>query len=299
MLKKLLPAIFLIVQTGFAQTDFFSEFKEMVQTNDSVSMKKLLKKWEKEKPGDPELFTSYFNYYYLISRNETMVLSGDKIPDDEIIMVLQDSLGNTAGYMGSKTFYNDTLFNKGIAYIDKGIQLYPNRLDMRFGKVYVYGQRKKWDDFTRELIKAIDYSAKNNNQWTWTLNEPLETPKEFFLGNIQNYINDLFYTGDDKLLENIKQISERVLKYYPNHVESLTNIGVMFLIQENLDESLKYFQKAEKLAPEDAIVLGNIAQVYQLKDMKEKAIEYYEKVLKYGDEDSKSFAREQLEALKK
>ncbi|HHC80321.1 MAG TPA: tetratricopeptide repeat protein, partial [Flavobacteriia bacterium] len=102
-----------------------------------------------------------------------------------------------------------------------------------------------------------------------------------------------------RLLNNMKQISETVLKYYPNNVESLSNISVVYLLNGEYDKGLAPLLKAEKINPKDYIVLGNIAQTYKLKGNKKMSIKYYEKMLKYGDGQTKEFAKEQIANLKK
>lgn len=295
--KVLIVIISLMSQLSFTQTDFQSEFIKLCKTNDTISQKKLLTRWEKQNSKDAELYTSYFNYYFLKAKKEVITLT-TKEPKGEGL-ILKDSLNKTAGYLGSQIYYDEIDFNKSIAYINKGIAYFPNRLDMRFGKIYVLGLRENWKDFTTEIIKTIEYSNTNNNQWTWTNNKLVENPKDFFLENVQSYIYQLYNTGNDALLKNIREISETILKYYPNSVESLSNISVTYLLNKEYDNALKPLLKAEKLAPKDYIVLGNIAQAYKLKGNKKKAIEYYEKTAKYGNEKNKKFAKEQLRKLKK
>jgi tetratricopeptide (TPR) repeat protein len=290
-------AYLLISHIGFGQTDFPTKFSVFCQARDTLAERQLLEKWQHEKPNDPELYTSYFNYYFSKSKNEVVTLTTEE-PEGKKL-VIKDSLNQIAGFLGAKTSYNEFYFTRGIHYINEGIRKFPNRLDMYFGKIYAYGQHKKWDVFTKEIITVITYSAKNKNQWVWTNNEPVENSEDFFLSSIQSYINQLYRTGDDRLLNNMKQISETVLKYYPNNVESLSNISVVYLLNGEYDKGLAPLLKAEKINPKDYIVLGNIAQTYKLKGNKEMSIKYYEKMLKYGDGQTKEFAKEQIANLKK
>jgi tetratricopeptide (TPR) repeat protein len=97
----------------------------------------------------------------------------------------------------------------------------------------------------------------------------------------------------------MKQIAEAALKYYPDHVESLSNLSIVYLIKKDYDKSLEALLKAEKLSPADYIVLSNIAQAYKLKGNNKNAIKYYELTIKYGDEQAKKYAQEQIDELKK
>jgi len=265
--------------------------------NDTINQLKVLKEWEKSNPKDAELFTSYFNYFVQKAKNSFISISTEQ-PNGESF-VLKDSLNNNVGYFGEQTQYNIEEIEKGFKKIDEGIKLYPNRLDMRFGKIYVLGLLEDWEKFTTEIINTIAYSSKNQNKWTWTNNENHNDGKEFMLSSIQNYQVQLYNTGQDELLVNMRNIANEILKYYPNHIESLSNLSITYLLTGEYDKGINALLKAEKINPKDFIVLSNIAQGYKLKGDKTKAIEYYEKTIKYGDEQAIQYATQQINELKK
>ena len=285
----------MLSQIVFSQ-NYQSEFEKYCQTNDTINQLKILTQWESENPKDAELYTSYFNYHFMKSRQELLSLSSDQ-PNGESL-ALTDSLNQTAGFLGSQIHYNEFELKKGFSKIDEGIQLYPNRLDMRFGKIYALGEVSDWGNFTSEIIKTIEHSATNANNWTWTNHEKKEGGKKEFLLSIQTYQLQLYNTGNDDLLQNMRAIANEVLKYYPNHVESLSNISITYLLTEDYDKGIEALLKAEKIDPKDYIVLANIAHAYKLKGEKEKSITYYKKVIKFGDEKVKGFAKQQIEELK-
>jgi len=285
-----------IFNFGIAQ-NYQDDFQKYIQISDTINQLKILTQWENSNPTDPELFTSYFNYHFIKSKKEVIALTTEE-PDGEKL-VLRDSLNQITGYMGSDIYFDKKELQKGIDKINKGIELYPNRLDMRFGKIYTYGQVENWDGFTKEIIETVKYSVINNNKWTWTNNEQRPGGKEEFLLDIQDYQLDLYNTGNDDLLVNMRTIATEILKIYPDHIESLTNISITYLLTKEYDKGIEILKRAEKLNPNDAIVLGNIAQAYKLKGDKEKAIEYYERTVKYGDEPTKEYAKQQIDELKK
>lgn len=298
MIKQttLIAGLILLVKISFAQS-YFSDFNKAINTNDTLKQREILENWEKEDPKNPELFTSYFNYYFHKSRNEILVVAAGDPPKGEKYLSLSDSTGNYAGFIGSQINYDDSYLKKGLDKIDEAIKLYPNRLDMRFGKIYMLGQIKDWQSFTGEIIKTINYSAKNNNHWTWTFNESRDGGESFFLGCLQDYQMQLYNTGKDALLKNMQDIAGAVLKYYPDHIESLSNLSIGYLITKKYDKALEPLLKAEKIKPEDFIVLSNIAFAYKEKGEKTKAIEYYQKVEKYGDVRAKEMAKKELGKL--
>lgn len=286
----------LISQIGFSQ-DYQSQFEKYCQTNDTINQLKVLTEWKNSNPKDAELYTSYFNYHFMKSKQEILAMSTDE-PNGESL-VLKDSLNKTAGFLGSKIHFDQTELEKGLNKIDEGIKLYPNRLDMRFGKIYVFGEVSNWKDFTSEIKKTIEYSSKNRNNWTWTNNEKYDGGEKEFLLDIQNYQLQLYNTGNDDLLENMREIANEVLKFYPNHIESLSNLSITYLLTKEYDKGIEALLRAEKINPKDYIVLGNIAQGYKLKGDKKKAIEYYEKTIEFGDDRAKEYAKQQISELKK
>jgi tetratricopeptide (TPR) repeat protein len=292
---RIILILTLIANFGFAQ-NFHEKFNKSTEEKDTIQQLKILKEWESKNANDPELYTSYFNYYF--SKSKTELISIDKNSNGKEGYQLKDSLGNVAGYIQSNKSYNEKYAKKGMEYIEKGIFKFPKRLDMRFGKTYVLGDSENYEEFTKEIIKTIEYSNVIKNEWNWTKDKKLEDAEDFMLGSIQNYVTQLYDTGRDDLLENMKNIAETILKYYPNHIESLSNISIVHLIRKEFDKGLEYLQKAEKINPTDFVVLGNIAQAYKMKGDKVNAIKYYELVKKYGNEDAKANSDENIKNLR-
>ncbi|MEO8146949.1 MAG: tetratricopeptide repeat protein [Bacteroidia bacterium] len=293
--------IFTILLAGLFQSaagqDFKQQFDDLCKKKDTAGEEKLLAQWQDKKPNDPELYVAYYNFYVQKSMKEMIGLEQQQKGENSL--ELKDSAGKVAGYMNDMVVYDDKYLRKGFEYIDKGIAMFPNRLDMRFGKIYILGKNENYKDFTDEIIKTIEYSNKNKNAWLWTDNKPQDEPKQFMLSAIQDYILQLYDTGDDTLLDNMKGISEAVLKYYPDHVESLSDLSIVYMLNKEYDKALEQLLKAEKIAPTDCIVLNNIAEAYKRKGDNANAITYYEKILKHGDKEAKAAAQKQIDKLDK
>lgn len=97
----------------------------------------------------------------------------------------------------------------------------------------------------------------------------------------------------------MREIALAILKYYPDSVESLSNLSITYFLTGKFSEGLEALHKAEKINPKDYVVLSNIAHGYNLSGDKAKAIEYYEKTILYGNDEAKSFAKSKIEELKK
>lgn len=295
----LILGITLVINQVFGQT-YKQRFKELVSKKDTSGQQQLLDQWEKADSNDPELYVAYFNYYVDKSKQEIIMLGQNPKGNDVLQIMDQDSSKKEpVAYIYGDNYYNADNLKKGFEYIDKGLEKHPNRLDMRFGKIYMFGQIEDYENFTKEIIKTIDYSAINKNKWTWTDSKPLDDPQKFMLSSIQGYQHQLYNTENEVVLDYMKRIAEAVLKYYPDHIESLSNLSIVFLVSKEYDKALEQLLKAEKLNPRDYIVLNNIAQAYKLKGETKKAIRYYELTIKYGNQRAKDSAKSQIEELKK
>lgn len=292
----LLTSVFILTSLLSFSQDFALQFKDLSAKNDTSGQIKLLTDWTTASPNDPELFIAYFNYY--LRRSMTEVISIDRTQKDKNSFVVSDTgTGKTVAYLNSSPKYKSDILQKGFDYINKGILLHPTRLDMRFGKIYMLGQAENYLEFTKEIVATIDYGNKINNTWLWKEGKPLENSKQFILSSLQDYITTIYNTEDDKLLPLMRQISETVVNYYPDHVESLSNIALTYLITGDYDKALPYLIKAENVAPNDVIVLNNIAEAYKRKGDKTNAKAYYEKIIKYGNKDEVQDARQKIKSL--
>lgn len=296
MMKKISITLLLASATfgGFAQ-DFQEIFKEQLKTNDTIGQLETLQKWELTKPKDAELFTSYFNYYFLKAKKEVVQISTEQGNNE--LFAITDSTQNAIAYLGPKIDYNVAILLQGIKKIDEGIALHPNRLDMRFGKIYALGELKDWKVFSEEIIKTVEYAKINKNEWLWTHNQPLPKARETLLSAIQEYQTQLYNVGDDALLIYMQNIAKEVLRLSPNHIPSLSNLAIAYIIQKEYDKALKYLLRAEQLAPNDGIVLANIAKAYELEGDLLTSKVYYQKIAENTsmNDELRKFAKKKLE----
>ena len=295
-MQKTITLLFLTILSTlvFGQSNY-ERFKALSKTKDTAKIKSLLADWEKSNPNDPELYTSAMNFYFSGSKQEIISLDQEQKANQSLS--LTDSTGKVVGYLNSDLGYNPDKIAKAIKYANTAIAKFPDRLDIRFGKCYLLQQIEDYDNFTKEVIKTVEYSRVNKNNWLWTENKKQEDGENFMLATIQEYLKALYDTEDDNLLPNMIQIGDATLKYYA-HIEILSTTAVALMLTKNYDKAIGYLKQAEKLNPRDFIVLNNIAQGYKLKGDKANAIKYYELTAKYGDEQAKEDAKRNIKELK-
>ncbi len=184
MQKKILLLICTCWTTFIVHSqDFLKEFKLLQEKNDTVAQAKFLSSWESANPKDPELFIAYFNYYARMSMREEISLDSN-IKSEQSLQVNDTATGKPVAYLNSSLKYKSDILQKGFDYIDKGIWLYPTRLDMRFGKIYMLGEAENYTEFTKSIVETIHYGNKINNAWTWKEGKPLDNAKKFFIVRI-------------------------------------------------------------------------------------------------------------------
>jgi len=297
-MKRLILGFVLISFTDLALGQKYREtFRLLSDKNDTAKIKNLLAEWEKSDPNDPELYTSAINFYYSNSKQGEVSL--DKTRRGNGSFPFTDSTGKVAGYLNSNPAYRSDLLALGFRYINKGIEKFPKRLDMRFGKCYVLEQVGDYALFTAEVIRTIEYSRIIKNDWFWTNNKKLDNAEHFMLKSIQSYLKQLYDTENDNLLENMERIGSTAIKYYPNNIEILSTTAVAYTLTKNYDAALVYLKQAVRINPKDFIVLNNIARAYRLKGDKANATKYYVLTEKYGDEEAKETARRCIKELGK
>lgn len=295
MPRQILAFVLLLISSqNFAQ-GYKAEFDKVFKENDTAGQRKLLHNWQKANPRDAELFIAWFNYYFFSSRKEVIALTDST--NEPASLAITDSSGLQVGYLTEDFDYDSNALDKAFRCIDTGINTWPARLDMRLGKIYALGQIQRYEAYTSEIVNTIEAASQLKNKWVWTNNQPLEDPERFLLGTIQNYVVQLYNAGDDQL-NRMRRIAQAILKYYPKHVESLSNLAITYGVQGDYEKALDALLQAEKIMPRDVIVLNNIATMYERKGDKLNAIRYFELTAKHGDEETKNAAVKKLKELK-
>jgi len=271
------------------------QFARAFTKDDTITEIKILAAWSQSAHDDPDRYVYAFNYY--VKRGLPDILSLTTTKPAGGAYELKDKNNNTAGYLGNATGFNPQFINQGLACIDSAIIKFPNRLDMRFGKVYVLKKISDYDKFTDEIVKAVEYGQTINNQWLWRDGKPLDDPEKSMLSTVQSYFLQLYGAGDENA-PNMRRIAEAILKYYPDNVENLSDLSITYIIGKEYDKALPYLLRAEKIAPEDYIILNNIGYCYEQRGSKQNAIKYYELVVKNGTDEAKKDAAQRIKKLK-
>ncbi len=222
-----------------------------------VGIETLVSRWTEAYPEDVKAMIAQFSYYLDKSQSTKLVhKEAATFMGAKPYLTLQDSLGNPVNYF-QETFYDDELFGKAQTAIDKAIQAYPDRLDLRFYRITALnGYEKESPDMTKADLKAmINYNFSQKPSWEYP---GAEVDAEFFAAAIQEYCVAFFHTGTPTSYAAFKDISESMLQFEPDNYLFLDNLGSYHFVAEgNHKAALKYYNKVLKMKKDDMTAIQN------------------------------------------
>jgi len=308
-MKRIFIIALLSAMCGFATAQgVYDRFYEAVNEGDSAGMAAAISEIRASGDQSAERYVAEYNFYV----NNALLFSGmtssTVYPDENEhvvgdIMTLTDSTGEVAGYMYFIENWDEAIADSGIAVINKGIALYPDRLDMHYGKIHLLRKLRWWNAYADAIHATLDYAE--NHRKTLVFPEggaPIDT---ILIEGILDYERDLFAAiqeSPDSLafatrLELLRGIAEHMLHLFPTDVYSMNIMAVTYQLVEDRQNTLKWLLAAEKVAPKDIVVLSNIADTYHNLGDKKNERKYLEKIIKHGDEETVKRAKEYLKEL--
>jgi tetratricopeptide (TPR) repeat protein len=291
-----LLSLFLFLIGAKAQ-DRMSKFEELFSKQDTVKMKTYLNEWQEKASNDPEFYVAYYNYYLLKAKEEIVMLQKEYPKEGGFALTTTktDSCDKEVkGYIYSKLHFCPEQLSKAYHYIDEGIKRFPQRLDMRYGKITMLLTTKDYDNCTKEIIEIISAPLSVRKHWLWSRNQPLDNSEEQMLSGIQNYLIQFFNLQTDDALRRVKTISTKVLEIYPNNIKNLSNLSIAYTYFKEYEKALPLMKKALKITPKDVIIINNMAYVYEAIKEYEKAKACYKLIVEYGNDQEKEWAQGKL-----
>jgi tetratricopeptide (TPR) repeat protein len=256
------------------EIDYKGKYETLSKDKKYDELEKHLQAWEAKEPNNPEMYIAYSNYY--INRN---ISSG--------VSVYRDPTGD---YIEPSMQFNNDDVAAAVKKLDKALNIAPNRLDIRFGKVYILNEIEHYKAAGVELLATLEFSKKIDNNWLWANNEKIRDAESFFWEKVNGYYGSWFNKGTEEAMEQLKLCAEKQKELYPKNIFAYNFLGAYYGIRKQREEALKYFLQAETIDPNDYVVLSNIAETYLEMDNKQKAKEYFTKILKIGNEEYKEGA---------
>lgn len=309
-MKRVIIIVLLSAMCGFATAqNAYSRFYDAVQEGDSAGMANAIGEIRASGDQSAERYIAEYNYYVNNARLYSGMVTSTEYPGEDenvvgdIMYLTNDSTGEVAGYMYFVENWDNEVADSGLAVIDKGLSLYPDRIDMHFGKLHLLRQLRRWPAYTDAIHATLDYTAKHRKSLSYPNTEtPIDT---IIVDGILDYEHSLFEAIQDSpdsvtalgRITLLRGIAEHMLRIYPKDVYSMNIMAITYQLVEDRRNALKWLLEAEKVAPKDAIVLNNIADTYHMLSDYKNERKYLEKVIKYGDEEAVERAQRYIEEL--
>lgn len=264
-----------------------------------VGIETLLDRWAAAYPDDAQMLTGKFSYWF--SKSQTLQLvpkNQQKFLGENPTVVLKDSTGANVNYF-QETMYDDEMFGEAQKALEKAIQLYPDRLDLRFLKVAsLIGYEKESPDMALSSLKSLMiYNATQHPKWEYPGVEKVDN--EFFSAALQEYCYLFFRYGTPATYEAFKELSQQMLTYEPKNVLFLDNIGSYWLVaRKDNKTAMKYYSKVLKIKADDLTAIKNIIILARNSNNVKLEKKYLPQLIKYTqDEKEKITAQARLKSL--
>ena len=125
---------------------FDERFSDCFSKGDTAAARRVLRQWEASAERPAEFFVAGLNDCFRMARQSLIVL-GDG-PGNGPTLETVDPAGSCRELSLSEAVrYGTALVRRGIAYVDRGIEAYLSRLDMRFGKIRALGEIGDYDRY--------------------------------------------------------------------------------------------------------------------------------------------------------
>ena len=285
-----------------AAQDPYEQFYDAVHEGDTTAMTASILKIRNMNEQTAERYVAEYNYYYHLSTTQSGVVTSVEPPSETDgvqgdVYTLTDSTGAVAGYMYYAQRWDFARVDSALDVISRGIALFPDRLDMWYGKIHLLQELCRWDIFADEIHALLDRTTQNKLQWQWPNNNaPIE---EVITGGIFDYEKALFMAAiNDEDGDNLRQkilllrvIAVDLYQHFPKYVQNINVIAATYQVLEDRNEALTWLLKAEKAAPHDGVVLSNIADTYYMLGDSKNERKYLKKIIKYGTPEEKERAK--------
>lgn len=291
--------------TAIAQTPSSKDFQDRYDLLVSklgptgVGIETLLDRWAAAYPDDVQMLTGKFSYWF--SKSQTLQLvpkDQQKFLGENPTVVLKDSTGANVNYF-QETMYDDEMFGEAQKALEKAIQLYPDRLDLRFLKVAsLIGYEKESPDMALSSLKSLMiYNATQHPKWEYPGVDKVDN--EFFSAALQEYCYLFFRYGTPATYEAFKELSQQMLTYEPKNVLFLDNIGSYWLVaRKDNKTAMKYYSKVLKIKADDLTAIKNIIILARNSNNVKLEKKYLPQLIKYTqDEKEKITAQARLKSL--
>lgn len=295
-MKYCILMLLLFPQVYFAQP-LRELYEEALALGDTVLQMKVLDGWEAMRPADPDLCLARARFCFERSIRKRTNPELQPYVTTRATLASGDTSERAKPRFDTLFYeYDDALVIKAAGYLARGIDSNPDHIVLRTTRI-AYLQEANSPLMATEMIGLLNRAKVNGNRWLMQDSLPWDSYDTLSLF-LQKKVRYMFARRCART-EDLRAIAEGILALYPDHHQSIVDIGRSYYLEAAYDNALKYFYRAEKVLPHSLETLGYIALCsYYLGD-RENAIRYFDKLKEFGDEADRKFADDRIEEMKK
>lgn len=262
-MKKLLAFGFLTVTLALAADNYQISFNACLSDGKLQAADSILDEWSRATPTDPELFPARFN------------------------LLLNRATSDATG--------RDSFVDCAFAEIDRGIAVYPDRIDFRLCKAEAASVEGRWSAVIEAVDGMLDHDVENGGHWLGMGNTSLTNAATLLADAVFERLGDIYSSDSRTVVNSALSTADKAAKRFGNDVRILNMAANLNFGVANNDAALRYFEEAALIAPDDAIPLTNIGYIKYQQGDSVKALEIFRKI-ETGDydEESRNIARQMI-----
>lgn len=263
-MRYLLFFLAAMMATGTAVAQSFQDrFDAALNRGDIRDQRQVLAEWLSNAPEDVDCYIARYNYYV----NYVGAIADQGQVSDSSMRQLQQ------------------VADSGLAVIDEAIGAYPNRLDLRFGKIYFLGVLRLWDAFADEIVSCLDHSEQIGHRWIFPNVEDeieslvVESMMDYQTTMYENIEDMRHPTADDTvMMMRMRRVAKRSVQLFPSDIYQVNILAVTYTFAGDYESAVRYLKRAERIDPNDVTVLRNLRDAYNLMGKKEMAKQYNDRL---------------------
>ena len=267
--------------------DRINGYQQLLKSGDYAKLRIYLNDWESEAADDPELLIAWFNYYMNLDAVSNVGTFRDPWTGQFVL----------APHMS----YDQDNLAKAVAFLDRGIEIAPRRLDMHFGRLRVLAEMYEYERQGELLTSLLQTSLDIGHRWLWSRGLPVEDmgndPLDMLLYSSQDYVHLWTNSGNESAMASLLKYARREQQLYPDYVLGYSNHALYYLEEGNYADALPILLEAYERFPGDHIIIHNLGNCYGELGMKTEARAYYEKLYEMPGKLDREYVDKLIEEL--
>ena len=270
----LLFTVIIMTTVAFAQNESYTsenykKFKLELAYGNLDKATKVLKKWEKKSPNDPELYCSYATLFWIMS--DKQIQESDDLMAVKESAMLPDTISmfqnlKCKSYRIMKDSGNGMEhYKKSIEWINRCVNEYPDIIEAYINYIDILNRKKEYN-YSLKSIGAVPITSIMNKQ-----TEALTGAAEY---------------------EFAERLIDHAMELYPQmaHLKVLKAILYENLLQK--DKAFELYEQAYASDSTDTEVIGNIALAYARNKNTKRALYLASKLHNCGNKSMEDLAKE-------